>query len=68
MNMNTSFVSYDLQRSGANKTGFNLEIFHFDIHGKLSIIRCDKKSICKLIFDNTPHVRRKYFMSVKPLT
>ncbi len=27
----------------ADKTGFNLKIFHFDIRGKLSIIRCDKK-------------------------
>ena len=26
----------------ADKTGFNLKIFHFDIRGKLSIIRCDK--------------------------
>ena len=28
----------------ANKTGYNLMIFHFifDIRGKLSIIRCDK--------------------------
>ena len=27
---------------GAKKTGFNLIIFHFDIRGKLFIIRCDK--------------------------
>ncbi len=26
----------------ADKTGFHLKIFHFDIRGKLSIIRCDK--------------------------
>ena len=31
-----------LRLLGANKTGFNLLIFHFNIHGKLSIIRCDK--------------------------
>ena len=29
-------------KPGPNKTGFNLMIFHFDISGKLSIIRCDK--------------------------
>ena len=27
---------------GADKTAFNLIIFHFNIHGKLSITRCDK--------------------------
>ena len=28
--------------SELNKTGFNLKNFHFNIRGKLSIIRCDK--------------------------
>ncbi len=37
-----SFVSPDLRPLAADKTGFNLKIFHFDIRGKLSIIRCDK--------------------------
>ena len=40
--MNTSFVSPSLRPPGANKTGFNLLIFHFNIRGKLSIIRCDE--------------------------
>ena len=40
--INTSFVSQGLWPLGADKTGFNLMIFHFDIRGKLSIIRCDK--------------------------
>ena len=37
------------------RTGFNLKIFHFDIRGKLSIIRCDKyilivkKQICAIM-------------------
>ena len=31
-----------LRPLAADKTGFNLKIFHFDIRGKLSIIRCDK--------------------------
>ena len=33
----------DIFSSRANKTGFNLIIFHFTIRGKLSIIRCDKR-------------------------
>ena len=37
-----SFVSPGLRPLAADKTGFNLKIFHFDIRGKLSIIRCDK--------------------------
>ncbi len=31
-----------LRPLAADKTGFNLKIFHFDIRGKMSIIRCDK--------------------------
>ena len=38
----TSFVSPGLRPLAADKTGFNLKIFLFDIRGKLSIIRCDK--------------------------
>ena len=38
--INTSSVSPE--GPNANKTGFNLIIFHFNIHGKLSIIRWDK--------------------------
>ena len=37
-----SFVSPSLRPPAADKTGFNLKIFHFDIRGKLSIIRCDE--------------------------
>ena len=37
-----SFVSPGLRPLAADKTGFDLKIFHFDIRGKLSIIRCDK--------------------------
>jgi len=37
-----SFVSPGLRPLAADKTGFNLKIFPFDIRGKLSIIRCDK--------------------------
>ena len=33
--INTSFVSPGLKSLGANKTGFNLIIFHFNIRGKL---------------------------------
>ena len=40
--INTSFVSPCLCPLGADKTGFNLKILHFDIRGKLSIIRCDR--------------------------
>ena len=40
--IDTSFVSTALWPLGANKTGVNLIIVHFDIRGKLSIIRCDK--------------------------
>ncbi len=40
--IDTSFVSPGLRPLAADKTGFNLKIFHFDIRGKLSIIRCDK--------------------------
>ena len=29
--------------SGANKTGFNLMIFYFNMRGKLSIIRIETK-------------------------
>ena len=36
------FVSPGLRPLAADKTGFNLKIFSFDIRGKLSIIRCDK--------------------------
>ena len=39
--INTSLVSPGRRPHGANKTGFNLKIFHFDIRGNLSIIRCD---------------------------
>ncbi len=37
-----SFVSPGLRPLAADKTDLNLKIFHFDIRGKLSIIRCDK--------------------------
>ncbi len=40
-----SFVSPSLRPLAADKTGFNLKIFHFDIRGKLSIIRCDKYTL-----------------------
>ncbi len=40
--INTSFFSPDLRPLGADKPGYNRIIFHFDIRGKLSIIRCDK--------------------------
>ncbi len=33
-------IFYEYQNK--NKTGFNRIIFHFDIRGKQSIIRCDK--------------------------
>ena len=33
-----SFVSPGLRLLAADKTGFNLKFFHFDIRGKLSII------------------------------
>ena len=37
------FLSWAFDRPlGAKITGFNLIIFHFDIRGKLSVIRCDK--------------------------
>ena len=36
-------VFYEYQNKNHKiKTGFNLKIFHFDIRGKLSILRCDK--------------------------
>ena len=38
--IDTSFVSPNLQPLKANKNGFNFIIFHFDIRGKLFIIRC----------------------------
>ena len=41
-NINISFVSPGLQTLGANKTGFYLKIFHFDIREMLPIIRCDR--------------------------
>ena len=34
--------STNLRHLGANKTGFNLVILHFYIHGKLFIIRCNE--------------------------
>ena len=37
-----SFVRPGLRPLAADKAGFNLKTFHFDIRGKLSIIRCDK--------------------------
>ena len=40
--INTSFVRPGLRPLRADKTGFNLIIFYFNIRGKLSIIRCDK--------------------------
>ena len=40
--INIRFVSPGLRLLGANKPGFNLIIFHFDIRRKLSIIQCDK--------------------------
>ncbi len=40
--INTSFVSQGLWPLEANKTVCNLIIFHVNIHGKLSMIRCDK--------------------------
>jgi len=40
--INTNFVSLGLRPLKAYKTVFNLLFFHFDICGKLSIIRCDK--------------------------
>ncbi len=40
--INASFVSPGLRPLTADKTGFNLIIFTFNIRGKLSIIRCDK--------------------------
>ncbi len=36
------FLSPGLWPLRANKTDFDLILFHFDIRGKLSIIRCDK--------------------------
>ena len=36
-----SFLSPCLRSLGAYKTGFNLIVFHFNIRGKLSVIRCD---------------------------
>ncbi len=38
----TKFCQTGLRPLAADKTGFNLKFFHFDIRGKLSIIRCDK--------------------------
>ncbi len=40
--INISFLRPGLRSLRADKTGFNLIIFHFNIRGKLSIIRCDK--------------------------
>ena len=40
--INTSFVNLGLRPFGANKTRFNIIIFYFNIHGKLSIKRCDE--------------------------
>ena len=34
---NTSFVSLGLRPLGANKTGFNLKVFHFHIHDVLKV-------------------------------
>ncbi len=42
-----SFVNPGLQPLGPNKTCFNLIIFHLDIHGNLSIIRCAKYILFK---------------------
>ena len=39
---NFQFCQPGLRPIGADKTGFNRIIFHFDNRGKLSIIRCDK--------------------------
>ncbi len=39
-NKNHKIKTQFCQPRGAE--GFNLKIFHFDIRGKLSIIRCDK--------------------------
>ncbi len=35
-------IASNYKHYAADKNGFNLKIFHFDIRGKLSIIRCDK--------------------------
>ena len=40
--INTSLVNQGLRPLGANRTGVNLIIFHFNIYGKLSLIQCDK--------------------------
>ncbi len=34
--MYASFISQSLKTFGSNKTGFNLMIYHFNIHGKMS--------------------------------
>ncbi len=39
--LQTVFYEYQNKNHKIN-TSFNLKIFHFDIRGKLSIIRCDK--------------------------
>ena len=41
-------IKIKIIKARANKTGFNPIIFHFDIRGKLSIIRCDKYSFRQL--------------------
>ena len=47
---NMKFVSPGHQPLGANKTGFNFIIFHFNICGKLSVIRWDKWLFCNLLW------------------
>ncbi len=48
--INTRFVSLGLRPLGADKTGFNRLIFHSDICGKLSIMRCDKCILHRYLF------------------
>ncbi len=49
--LQTVFYEYQNKNHKNDKTGFNLKIFHFDIRGKLSIIRCDKYILLNVIID-----------------
>ncbi len=48
--INISLVSTGIRPLRANKNGFKLIIFHFDIPRKLSIIRCNKYILWNYIF------------------
>jgi len=57
--INTSFVTPGLRPLTADKSGFNLMIFTFNIRGKLSMIRCDRYILSYKIFFSTNKVFRE---------